>query len=382
MLMTNARALIGHEFCDGVHIRIADDRFTEISLTEPLEPHPGEASIDVSGFVLAPGFVDIHIHGYGGCDTMNGLNHIRSMSAALPKHGVTAFLPTTMADSIPRTRAALAAAHQLMGNEDDSCARVIGCHLEGPFLHESRKGAQPAQFLIHGTMDNFLAIAKGHEDAVKLMTVAPDVPMVIELIEDLGRKFNFSLGHTSASADLMLCAAAAGASQVTHMFNAMTPFNHRNPGPIGAALATPQLGVQLIADLVHVHPVALTAAYRAKGPDRCYLITDAMEATGMPDGQYMLGVNHVTVEDGRATLSDGTIAGSTLTLDVAVGNMIAEADVPPAHALYMASTAPANAIGAMDHGRIAAGAFADFLLLDESFRPRKVFIGGHLVHST
>ena len=377
MLIRNASALIARDLCPNTDIRFENGKITMIG--KDLAPLAGENVLEAEGKILSPGFVDIHIHGYGGKDTMNGKDHIAFMAKGLVKHGVTGFLPTTMADDYEKTREALKGAFELM-NDEPVGTRVLGCHLEGPFLNVAKKGAQPAQYIYPGTMENYLRIAKDYESAVKLMTIAPEPFDNMALISALGGKFALSAGHTDATVDEMDKAAAAGISQVTHLFNGMNPLNHRNPGVPGAALTDERIGVQIIADLLHLHRDILKLAWRAKGADLCYLITDAMEATGMPDGEYMLGANHVTVKNREARLADGTIAGSTLTLDLAIRNMHKVVGVPLAQALYMASTAPANSIGENERGRLEIGAHADLTLLDADLEVEMTIVGGEIAY--
>ncbi len=378
MLICNALGLVDGAFVGDLCVRIADGRIAEMG--PALVAGPGERQIDAQGALLAPGFVDIHIHGYGNHDTMNGMDHIRAMQAGLVRHGVTGFLPTTMAAAYEDTCSALRGAHELM-NESPVGARVLGCHLEGPFLNVGKKGAQPGQYIFPPSMENYLKIAEGLEGAVKLMTIAPEVEGAMDLIAALKDKLALSAGHTDASAEQIAAAADAGISQVTHLFNAMNPLTHRAPGVPGAALTDGRIGAQIIADLLHLHPAALKLAWLAKGTDRCYLITDAMEATGMPDGLYMLGANQVFVKNGEARLADGTIAGSTLTMDRAVKNMHETVGVPLEQALYMASTAPANAIGETERGRIAVGTHADLVLLSPQIEVLMTIVGGEVAYT-
>lgn len=375
MLICNALTLIDDGFIKDAAVRIENGRIIEIG--EALAQQCGEQTIDAAGGYLVPGFIDIHIHGYGGKDTMNGKQHIKSMAAGLVKHGVTGFLPTTMAAAYTDTREALRGAAELMYETHDG-ANVLGCHLEGPFLNVSKKGAQPEQFIFPPSMENYLKIADGLEHAVKLMTIAPEIDGAMELISQLSKKTQLSAGHTNASSDEIAASASAGISQVTHLFNAMNPLSHRAPGVAGAALVDPRIGTQIIADLLHLHKNILRLAWLAKGKERCYLITDAMEATGMPDGQYMLGANHVTVINGKARLSDGTIAGSTLTMDRAIKNMVEVVGTPLEQAVYMASTAPANSIGETERGRIAPLAHADLAILNRDLGVDMTIVGGNI----
>ena len=387
MLFYNATALIGSELTSNVDVRIENDHIVSVhtSMAEPSHT----PFIDATNLILAPGFVDIHIHGYGNHDTMNGKQHILTMSKGLLKHGVTSFLPTTMAAPIPQTHEVVKACYQLMDTSFPAVgSRILGCHLEGPFLNPAKNGAQPAQYIIPASLEAYRQIVGNFETTVRLVTLAPEplddnpdtLKSLLYLIRHISLGAAVSAGHSETTGEQLGDAIACGLSQVTHLFNAMPPLHHRKFGLIDAALANPGIGVQIIADKLHLHPNILKLVFLAKGRERTYLITDAMEATGMPDGEYMLGANHVTVKDREARLADGTLAGSTLTMDQAVRNMVSSTAATPADALYMASTAPANAIGEGKRGRIKAGAFADLLLLTPDLTIDRVFVEGKLAH--
>lgn len=377
MLICNAKVLLKGVFVSNCCVRTQNGRIVEISAD--LIEQPGEQLVDAAGQMLVPGFVDVHIHGYGGKDTMDGREAIEHMARGLVKHGVTGFLPTTMAASIEDTRNSLQAAHDLMQREPNG-SRVLGCHLEGPFLSTSKKGAQPAQFIIEPTMENYLKIADGLEDAAKLMTIAPEMEGATQLISALRDKMALSAGHTDASIDQMEQGADAGITQVTHLFNGMNSLTHRAPGVPGAALTDERIHAQMIADLLHLHPATLKLAWLSKGAEGCILITDAMEATGMPDGQYKLGANDVTVKNREARLADGTIAGSTLTLDRAVRNMIQTVGVPAEQAIAMATSTPADSIGETERGRIEVGNHADLVLLDADYEVVATIVAGEFAY--
>lgn len=376
MLICNAQVLTERGLLRGISVRTANGRIQEMG---ELVVREDETVIEGEGCVLSPGFIDIHIHGYGGQDTMYGRAAIEHMARGLVRHGVTGFLPTTMAAPYDETRSALSAARDVMGAEPVG-ARVLGCHLEGPFLNIIKKGAQPGQFIFPPSMENYLKIAEGLEDAVKLMTVAPEVEGATALIEALRSKLALSAGHTDATVDQVGRAADAGVTQVTHLFNGMNALTHRAPGVPGAALTDARIRVQIIADLLHLHPVALKLAYLSKGADGCLLITDAMEATGMPDGQYKLGANDVFVKNSEARLWDGTIAGSTLTMDRAVKNMIEHVGVPAAEALRMATRSPTDAISEAHRGRLLPGHHADMVLLDGAYEVVCTIVGGEIAY--
>ena len=373
MVITNARVLAGGKILKDAEVLISGGRIEAVG-----KDLKGAKKLDARGALLAPGFVDLHIHGCAGDDSMDGGDAVRRMAAWLPRTGVTAFLPTTMCDSLENTREALAGVRRAMENPNG--ASVLGTHLEGPFINAARKGAQPERFVKAPSLDAYACLVEGYETLPRVMTIAPEQEGALELIEILKDKVALSAGHTDATCEQFFSAVDFGLTQVTHLFNAMSPFTHRAPGVAGGALADERVRVQLIADLVHLHPAALKVAWRAKGAAGCLLITDAMAATGMPDGDYRLGPNLVQVRGGVARLEGGALAGSTLTLDRAVRNMVKAVGVPEAEALRMASEYPCDSIGEKERGRIALGCRADLVLLDGDYTPLITLVGGETVY--
>lgn len=371
MLIRAGRLFDGDRMIPGMAVRIHEGRVMEMS--DALTARPGEDALDMPRALIAPGFVDVHIHGIAGSDTMNGEAHVRRMAKSVAKHGVTAFLPTTMAASMEDTRAALEGVAGAMKSEEG--ARVLGCHMEGPFLNAKRCGAQPPQFIVDPSLGLYQKITSGLGDVVKLITLAPEQEGALSLIDSLRGKVALSAGHTDAACELMHDAAARGLSQITHMFNGMNALSHRAPGVPGAALSDERLSLQLIADLLHLHPDALALCHKAKGAAGCILITDAMEATDMPDGEYALGANRVFVKDGAARLAEGNLAGSTLTMERAVRNMVERVGVPLEAALQMASLNPARSIGC-EGGLIRPGARADLVLMNGGFDVLLTLVAG------
>lgn len=373
MVIKNARVLVGGKILKGADVLTEGDRIAAIGMGLT-----GGPAIDARGALLAPGFVDLHIHGCAGDDTMDGGDAVKCMAKWLPRTGVTGFLATTMCDSLENTRRALEGIRQAMGSPSGSS--VLGAHLEGPFLNAARKGAQPERYVKNPSLDAYARIVEGYEALPRILTIAPETSGAMELIGILKDKLTLSGGHTDATCEAFLEAVDAGLTQATHLFNAMSPLAHRAPGAAGAALADPRVRVQLIADLVHLHPAVLKVAWRAKGAAGCLLVTDAMAATGMPDGDYKLGANLVLVRGAVARLEGGTLAGSTLTMDRAVRNMVKAVGVPEAQALRMASEYPAASIGDRERGRIEPGMIADLVLLDCDYAPLVTVARGEVVH--
>jgi N-acetylglucosamine-6-phosphate deacetylase len=334
-------------------------------------------AVQVAG-VLAPGFVDVHVHGGAGFDFMDAdVASNRRICAFHARHGTVALAATTLSASRAAVRAAVGAAAEVAAAPWRGEARIAAVHLEGPYLNPERAGAQDPQQLRdadRGEVEDWLAAAP---ELPFLMTIAPEVPGALDLVAALSRRVRFSIGHTTASHEVALAALASGARHFTHLFNAMPPLHHRNPGVVGAALAAAEATVELVADGLHVHPLLLAACARLMG-ERVALVTDAMRGCGMPPGTYQLGGLEVKVEEGTARLADGTLAGSLLTMAGAVRTMV-RAGVPLARVLPLASTVPAGLLGLPGKGRIAAGADADLVELDEDLRVVRTWIAGEEV---
>ena len=325
------------------------------------------------GNTILPGFVDLHVPGGGGGDVMRGEAAIRACAALHARHGTTSFLATTItapADDIANAVTAIAAA---AADRQPGEARILGAHLEGPYLNPERLGAQPpfAQAPDVAFIGELCARAP-----VRLVTLAPECDPGHALIKDLAvRGVAVQIGHSAADYGEVLQALADGARGFTHLYNAMSPLLHRAPGVVGAALAHGEYAA-LIPDLVHVAPGAIRAALRAI--PRLYFVTDATAAAGMPDGEYPLGRHTVTKRGGSVFLPDGTLAGSALTMDQALRNLVS-IGLDVAEASQRLSTFPADFIGASDRGRIAEGAFADFVALDGDLQVVQVVVEGETV---
>jgi N-acetylglucosamine-6-phosphate deacetylase len=322
---------------------------------------------------VLPGFIDLHVHGGAGYDTMDGGQAVAQIARAHARHGTTALLATTMTAPQADIDGALHALAPACAARPAQGARVLGVHLEGPFLSPQRLGAQP-DFTCAATLEQVLA---WHAIApLRLVTIAPEVPGHLELIVALrARGFVVQIGHSAGTYDDAVAALQAGASGFTHLFNAMTGLHHRAPGLVGAALAHAERA-ELIADLLHVHPGAIRAALRAI--PGLYCVTDSTSAAGMPDGQYRLGRQHVTKCLGGVRLADGTLAGSTLTMDQALRNLVG-LGLGLAEASRRTATIAAAHLGLADRGHLSPGAWADAVVLDAALQPRQVVIEGEPV---
>lgn len=331
-----------------------------------------------SGYI-SPGFIDIHIHGGGGGDFMDAdPDAVAAITEAHGRYGTTGMLCTTLTaseeDIIKAIRAAKAAPRR--------GARIIGFHVEGPFINLKVKGAQNGEFVRQGTTAEVDRImAEGRPGDVWHFTIAPDMPGHLDVIRHMaGKGAVVSAGHTEATYDQMAAAAEAGVRHATHLYNAMRGLHHREPGTVGAALTLPNMTVELIADGFHIHPASLKVAVGARGADRVVLVSDAMRATGLPDGEYSLGVLPVWVKDGQCRLADGTIASSVLTMNKAVKNMVELVGVSLPAAVAMASLNVARLYG-LPKGAIAPGLDADLVLMDADLNVLETIVGGETVFS-
>ncbi len=340
---------------------------------------PGAARIDASGCAVAPGFIDMHVHGALGHDTMDAdPDGLRVMAQFYARHGVTAFLPTTWTESRAKITAALEAVRSLVGKPTGGAA-ILGAHLEGPYVNLRKQGAQDPRFVRRADREE--ALAWLDMGVIRLIALAPEFPENHWLIEEATRRgIAVSAAHTEAGPEEIACAARLGLRQVTHVFNAMVGLHHRNPGTVGAVLTEDAIICELIADGIHVHPVVMNLVVRAKGRDRVILVTDAVSPTGMPDGEYPLEDRIMRVKNGRVVLPDGTLAGSILTMDAALRNIMAAAKLTLSQAWPLASLNAARQMGIADcKGMLSVGYDADLVLLDAEGSVRLTMVGGEVV---
>ena len=374
MLIRNAAVYNGNEFTENTDVRIRDGRIAETGTG--LCPEAGEQVTDLAGDYLLPGFVDVHIHAFGGRDTMQGEDAVRAMSRELFRLGVAAFCPTTMSADPEETRNAVAGIRAVMDRPEPEGAVVLGAHMEAPFLQESKAGAQRKEFFTDPSMEKLEKLTGGDTAAVKLITMAPEKAGSEAFIRQAAAEgIHVSVGHTSATAEQTHLAADWGADHVTHTFNAQTPLHHREPGVPGAALTDDRLYCEMICDGIHLHRDAVRLLARCKGPARAVAITDAMEAAGLPDGEYALGGQKVYVRSGEARLADGTLAGSVLTMPKALENLIHLFGIRPEEACAMCTCTPADSIGEKKAGRIVPGAPAVLTRWSRDWRMTGVLTG-------
>jgi len=331
--------------------------------------HP-TADLDMAGHLVVAGFVDMHVHGGGGADFMNGTTDAARQAARThARHGTTGMLATTLTAFQPEIDRSISAAMAVADDRGGDEARILGVHLEGPYICAAKRGAQPLEPIRKsdiGELDHWIELSGGR---IRQITMAPEIdgaPAFITAARSRG--VTVSIGHTDATAAQTELGIAAGASQATHLFNAMRGLQHREPGTVGALLAADTVACELIVDGVHLSPTVVRIAVRAKGVDGCLLVTDAIEGADMPDGNYVLGATSaIIVKDGRATFADGTLAGSVLTMERAYANVREFAAITASEASHMSSLVPARQIGIADKkGSIEVGKDADIAIIDPS----------------
>ncbi|OAA93129.1 N-acetylglucosamine-6-phosphate deacetylase [Clostridium coskatii] len=322
--------------------------------------------IDAGGKYVSPGFIDVHIHGSGGKDTMDGeISDLKIISETIAKNGVTAFLPTTMTMKREKIYKAMDAVRLAM-KENINGAKVLGIHMEGPFVSEKYRGAQKKDYILKPDFE----FIKNYIDIIKIITMAPEEDFEFNFIKKVKNNSDIvlSMGHTNSDYETAKEAVRAGISHATHMFNAMTPLHHRNPGVVGAVLKS-NVSFELIADTIHIHPDIFQILLNAKGKDKMILITDSMRAGCMEDGEWELGGQKVIVANNSARLIDGTLAGSILTLNKAVLNILKYTNLKIYEAVALASLNPAKLIKIDDRkGSIKIGKDADLVIFDENLK--------------
>jgi N-acetylglucosamine-6-phosphate deacetylase len=373
---------------------------------------------------IVPGFIDVHVHGVEGIDSLDSCESIVQMAACMPRFGVTAFCPTTVACSPDGLRRVLEQVARARAAPEAGSARVLAAHLESNFINAEFRGAQPAGCLrcpqaaldepsvwagrggkageerrprggageageaggageVEFTASDVLAEIARAEADVGIVTLAPELDGALELIRWLSaRGHRISLGHSGAAYDNAMSAIQAGARQATHLFNCMPPLHHRAPGLAGAVLQAEEIAAELICDGVHVHPAMLRTAIAAKGPSRMMAITDGTAASGLAVGSHSsLGGQSIVATDSGARLADGTLAGSVMTMDGAFRTLVDRVGVSLVDAAIMCSTTPARELALVGHGVLAEGAFADVVILDSQLKVVQTYVGGQLVSS-
>ncbi|MCR5577108.1 MAG: N-acetylglucosamine-6-phosphate deacetylase [Oscillospiraceae bacterium] len=372
MLFTNALVFFAERGFAPASFRVEGGVFAEFLPPDTSEP----GAIELGGARVIPGLIDLHTHGNSGADFSDGEDApLRTMAAFLARNGVTGFAPTSMTLPYAQLKRAFTSARRLHEEAPEGLSRVLGIHMEGPFFSEKKRGAQNAAYLKEPDLDAFLELYEDCGGLIRIVDLAPELPGAAAFAREASKRCTVSAAHTDADYAQAAAFFDVGARHVTHLYNAMTPLHHREPGVIGAAAERDDVFAELICDGLHVHPSAVRLAFRLF-PERICLISDALRCCGMPDGTYTLGGQAVTLSGGEARLSDGTLAGSAVTLYDCLRRAIAFG-IPADTAIRAATLNPARQLGCADRfGSIAPGKAADFLVCDENLNIQDVCLGG------
>ena len=349
-----------------------------ISFEDKIEGFEADSGIDAKGAYIIPGLIDVHTHGAVGIDGSDCVaGELPQLAKYYARHGVTSFLFTTMTISREELERQMhvVRVHELGEGE----ARLAGVHLEGPFLSDAKRGAQKAEALQRPNREMLRSLNDISGGKVKLITVAPEIEGALEFIREAKDVCTVSLGHSTADYEQAMAGFEAGASHVTHLFNGMQPFHHRDPGLVGAALDAGAY-VELICDGFHIHPAMIMAAYKMFG-EKLVVISDSLRCAGMPDGDYDLAGQPIRVANGQARLLDGTIAGSSSNLLEELRNLVSYG-MPMEHAISAMSETPARELGLEDIGSLEEGKWADFVVLDKELNLIATVVGGKLAHGS
>ncbi|GAA0180747.1 N-acetylglucosamine-6-phosphate deacetylase [Clostridium sediminicola] len=359
-------------------VLIFDDKIKDIKDDYNLDYSIFDEVIDANGAFVSPGFIDVHIHGNGGSDTMDGtIDALKTISSSIAKNGVTSFLPTTCTMSNEKIQIVLNTIRLAMKDKMPG-ATVLGAHLEGPFINKSYKGAQNEKYIL---LPDFKLI-QNHLDVVKIVSYAPEKDNNFEFAKKVTENSDIilSIGHTMASYETAIEAIKEGISHVTHTFNAMTPLKHREPGVVGAAFTT-DVNCEIIADMIHIHPSLFQFIINVKGIDHTLLITDSMKAGNIEKGSYDLGGLKVIVDDNSARLENGTLAGSILKMNNAIKNIFNNTNLSLPEVIKMASLNQARELKLDEYiGSISKGKNADITIFNDSFEVNKTFVNGKIVY--
>lgn len=374
----NGKIVLPDEVSEGKVIVFDNETGKIVSVTD--KAPDGAEIIDAEGNYVAPGLVDIHIHGYLGEDTCDAKPEgIKKMAYGVAKNGVTSFLPTTMTVSKKEIVAALDAVRSVKEESRSwDGAEIIGVHAEGPFINPSKKGAQAEENILTPDADFIIE----NSDIITSVTLAPEMDEGHKCIKKLASESSVlvSMGHTDAKFEEAMSAAKDGVNHATHLFNAMSALAHRNPGVVGAALASDNVSVEVIADTFHINPGLYSIVNKVKGR-KMVLITDCTRAGGMPDGEYDLGGQPIFLKGIECRLADGTIAGSVLKLNDAVKNVLAHTDIPVNEVFNMASLNPATAIHCEDRkGSLEEGKDADIIIVDDNINVKRTVKRGKTIY--
>ncbi|QJD82726.1 N-acetylglucosamine-6-phosphate deacetylase [Cohnella herbarum] len=377
-IIQDVNVLLPHLILPSASVWVTDGKIERIETQGAMRIDEGYERIDGYGMWLIPGMIDIHIHGANGYDMMDGTEaSIQEVSRTCAATGCTSFLVTSVSSTMDDLLNMIRSVKSVIGHEQG--AKITGIHLEGPYLNPKRKGMQNEKYLRHPDLDEMKHIFQEAGSLIKMVTIAPELPGGLELISYLkDQGVVIAVAHSDATYEEAKEAFGAGASHVTHCFNGMRPIHHRDPGLIVAAFEEQHVSLQAIVDQVHLHPAILRLMHRIKGPEGMVLITDALQAMGLGDGDYLFGGHNVTVTEGVARLADGTLASSTVTMNEAL-RLSVENGISFTDAVQMASTSPARILGLSNKGKIEIGCDADFVLLNERYEVKWTMIGGQQI---
>jgi len=365
-------------------IQIADGHIEKLGSREAITVPPGYSVLDAGRFTVAPGMIDLHIHGAAGRDVMEATAEaLDAISGFLARHGTTAFVPTMVSAGLKTTTECVAALAELLERRAWPGALPLGIHMEGPFINPEKRGTHRPENIVSPELETFRNWVERARGKLRILTIAPELPGTIEILREArSRDILVGIGHSNATYAEAQEAIAAGATHGIHLFNAMRPLSHRDPGIVAAVLASDAIYAELIADGVHLDPVVVSLAAHLKSFDRLLLITDATSATGMPDGTYQLGTMKVQVKDGVSRDSEGRLAGSTLTQDVAVRNVMSWTGCSMTQALRAATLNPATLLRCDGRkGMLREGADADLVILTSDCRVVHTVVAGQTVFS-
>ncbi|MGG0657622.1 N-acetylglucosamine-6-phosphate deacetylase [Rummeliibacillus pycnus] len=376
LLIQNVTVVNNNEIKKNQDVYIKNGKIIEIGKQLSISSNK---KIDGSNKYLFPGFIDMHIHGCAGKDTMDATPEaIHTMAKSLVKEGTTSYLATTMTQSKDAIEAALSNLANFRSTEDE--AEILGIHIEGPFISQKRAGAQPLQHIVPPTIEQFEYWQRLSGNRIKEITVAPEVEGGFAFVEALSKQgIVVSIGHSDATFVDMQKAVSLGAKQGTHLYNQMRPFHHREPGVVGGTLLLPEIKAEIIVDFVHAHTQAVNLAYKMKGAENIILITDAMRAKGVPFGDYDLGGQLVHVSEKGAHLTNGALAGSVLTMDAAVRNMKKATNCTLQELVAMSSSNAAKQLNLKGKGKIKEQYDADLILLDQDLAIQKTIKNGKVI---
>jgi N-acetylglucosamine-6-phosphate deacetylase len=391
-IFSGATVVLADRLLEAASIVIEQDRIVEVRAgTIPA----GAGVHDVTGHLVVPGFIDVHVHGVEGQDTLTTANAAAAIAQRLPRHGVTGFCPTTVACGPAELQRLLDGIRAARSSPEAGSAHVLPAHLESNFIAPDFRGAQPLTCLRRPTPEmlpgpppdgtpfsgrDILEVIAGSRREVGILTIAPEIDGHLDLIRDLVAAGHIvSLGHSGANYEQGLAGVDAGARHATHLFNRMPPLSHRAPGLVGAVLARREIRAEIICDGYHVHPVVAGAALRALGRERTIAITDGTAGSGLPVGSVVpLGSHSITVTEDACFLPDGTLAGSKLTMDGAFRTLVQKMGVSIVDAAFVCATSPARQLGLTRTGEIAEGMVADLAVLTRDLRVAATAIGGHV----